>query len=144
MDGASNEYEGVEIEGFPTLYFFKGGPGSSKNKLSNKKVFEGERNVSSILSFLQQNVYHNITDIVTLENEAAIEEAEKKEEESEAEAPEGEGEGQEGEGQEGEPQEGEGQEPQEGDESNQDQEPVEGDDNSSQQEEGQPEAKQDL
>ena len=91
MDGTTNEYDGLEIEGFPSIVFFKGGDHSPEEKFKNKKVFEGERNVAAIIEFLKNNTHHEIKEVLTLDNEIAIEEQEKAEEEKM-----GEGEGEEG------------------------------------------------
>lgn len=81
MDGTTNEYEGVEIEGFPTIIFFKGGNSTPEEKLKNKKLFDGERTVAGMIEFLKNNTHHGINDVITLENEAQLEEQEKAEEE---------------------------------------------------------------
>lgn len=58
MDSTANEidYPGVDVKGFPTLYFFKG------DDKSNPVKYEGERELPGFLSFLQKNVHHAISD----------------------------------------------------------------------------------
>jgi hypothetical protein len=81
MDGTTNEYEGLEIEGFPSILFFKGGPSTPENKIRNKQLFDGDRTVGAIIEYLKNNTHHGVNDIITLENEAQIEEQEKVEDE---------------------------------------------------------------
>jgi hypothetical protein len=80
MDGTTNEYPGMDVEGFPSIFFFKGGEQTSENKFNNRKLYEGERNVSSVIEFLKNNTFNTISDIITLPNEAEIEAKELEEE----------------------------------------------------------------
>lgn len=81
MDGTTNEYPGLEIEGFPSFIFFKGGEQTPENKFNNRKLYEGERNVTEVIEFLRNSTFHGISDVLSLPNEAEIEAKEKEEEE---------------------------------------------------------------
>jgi len=81
MDGTANEYEGLAIESFPTILFYKAGS-NPHDKLTNVKHYEGDRNVKEVLSFLKNETLHPVTDVQTLENEEEIEKNEKEEEEA--------------------------------------------------------------
>jgi hypothetical protein len=61
MDGTANELdvEGLEVQGFPTIYFFKGG-----DKTGAKPVaYEGEREVAGFVAFLKENAAHPIGEL---------------------------------------------------------------------------------
>ena len=79
MDGTLNEYDGLDVEGFPSIIFFKGGELTPEDKFKGRKVYEGERNVGSLIEFLKNNTFHGIHDIITLPNEAQIEAQENEE-----------------------------------------------------------------
>ena len=51
MDATANEIdvEGVEVQGFPTLYFFKG------NDKSNPIKYDGERELEALIKFVEEN-----------------------------------------------------------------------------------------
>ncbi len=55
MDSTANEIDvpGVEVKGFPTIYFFKG---SDK---ANPVKYEEGRELDSFLSFLENNAHHS-------------------------------------------------------------------------------------
>ena len=80
MDGTGNEYEGLEIEGYPALFFFKGGNSTPEDKFNNKIIYNEARNVASLLEFLKKSTHHPIIDIINLPNEYQIEQQEKEEE----------------------------------------------------------------
>jgi hypothetical protein len=80
MDGTTNEYPGMDVEGFPSVFFFKGGNQTMENKFNNRKLYEGKRNVSSVIEFLKNNTFNTISDIISLPNEAEIEAKELEEE----------------------------------------------------------------
>lgn len=50
-DATANEVEGVDIESFPTLFFWKNGQ-------KDKMAFTGERDLEGIQNFLKENVSH--------------------------------------------------------------------------------------
>ena len=83
MDGALNEYEGLDPENFPLIIFFKGGDQTPEEKFKNRKLYEEKKNVATLIEFLKNNTFHAIKDILKLENEDQIEEQEKNEEEDE-------------------------------------------------------------
>lgn len=58
MDTTANEidYPGVDIKGFPTLYFFKG------DDKTHPVLYDGERQLPGFMSFLQAHVHHAISD----------------------------------------------------------------------------------
>jgi hypothetical protein len=57
MDSTANEIDvaGVEVKGFPTLYFFKG------NDKKNPIKYEEGRELDNFLSFLQTNAHNTFT-----------------------------------------------------------------------------------
>ena len=58
MNGSSNEYEGLEIEGFPSLYLFKGGFNDPNSKLEKRIIYDDEFELENIISFLEKNSPH--------------------------------------------------------------------------------------
>ena len=81
MDGTLNEYDGLDTEGFPSVLLFKGGDNTPEEKFKNRKLYEGERSVAALIEFMKNNTHHGVSDVITLENEAHIEEQEKADEE---------------------------------------------------------------
>ncbi len=55
MDGTSNEFEGLEVEGFPSLYFFKGGFYNPSLKMDSRIFFENEYDLSNIDTFIENH-----------------------------------------------------------------------------------------
>lgn len=57
MDSTANEIDaaGVEVRGFPTIYFFKG------NDKANPIKYEEGRELENFLSFLEKNAHHGFT-----------------------------------------------------------------------------------
>ena len=56
MDGTSNEFENLDVEAFPSLFFFKSGIKNS-NLMNKKKItYEGEINLSNIINFLKISI----------------------------------------------------------------------------------------
>lgn len=55
MDSTANEIDvpGIEVKGFPTLYFF---PGNDKQ---HPIRYEGEREVPGFIDFLEKNTHHS-------------------------------------------------------------------------------------
>jgi protein disulfide-isomerase A1 len=72
MDSTANEIEvpGVEVKGFPTLYFFKG-----DNKKKPVK-YEGGRTLDALLEYLQKNASNDVGDVKVAAAEAADEDDE--------------------------------------------------------------------
>ena len=59
FDGDSNEVEGVPIQGFPTLKFYKGTDhGVSEGPIA----FEGARTKFAMVAFLKENAFHPFTE----------------------------------------------------------------------------------
>lgn len=71
MDGTANEidYEGMEVQGFPTIFFFKAG---DKAKPIN---YEGAREIAGFVSFLAENAANPIGELATAAAAAAAEPA---------------------------------------------------------------------
>jgi hypothetical protein len=55
MDGSSNEFEGLEVEGFPSMYLFKGGFYNPSLKMESRIVYEDEFDLSNIVTFLENH-----------------------------------------------------------------------------------------
>jgi hypothetical protein len=57
MDSTANEIDvdGVEVQGFPTLYFFKG------DKKTSPVLYEGQRELDDLVTFIEKNAHHPTT-----------------------------------------------------------------------------------
>ena len=82
MDANSNEYNGLDIQSFPTFLFFKGS-NTGQEKLNSKIRYQGLKNVTMMINFLMNNTHNPIKDIISIPNEDQIEEEERLEEETE-------------------------------------------------------------
>lgn len=57
MDATSNEVDvpGLDVKGFPTIYFFKG------NDKAHPVKYEGGRSVEDFVSFLGENAHNSVS-----------------------------------------------------------------------------------
>jgi hypothetical protein len=82
MDGNANEFDGLDLQAFPTFYLLKGGL-VGQQKLASKVKFTGTKNVSAMIEFLKNSTHHPISSVIILQNETEIEEEERIDEETE-------------------------------------------------------------
>jgi protein disulfide-isomerase-like protein len=56
VDATANDIDvpGVEVSGFPTLYFFPG------DKKSSPKLYNGNRDLEGFLAYLKENAHHPV------------------------------------------------------------------------------------
>ena len=75
MDANSNEFEGLDVQGFPTFLLFKGSS-TGQEKFNSKIRYYDLKKVNLIIDFLLNNTHNPIKDIKTLPNEIEIEKKE--------------------------------------------------------------------